>query len=60
LPGGFISPDQLLLPLGGSFTTTPLSGHATTNIDVIRRFVDRKIVVEDVRNGLVRVVVGGG
>jgi RNA 3'-terminal phosphate cyclase (ATP) len=54
--------DQLLLPLaigeGGSFTTTPLSGHATTNIDVIGRFVDTKIEVEEVRNGLVRVKVG--
>jgi RNA 3'-terminal phosphate cyclase (ATP) len=35
--------DQLLLPLalaGGSFTSGPLSPHATTNLDVIRRFVD--------------------
>ncbi len=36
--------DQLLLPMavgeGGVFTTLPLSPHATTNIDVIRKFVD--------------------
>jgi RNA 3'-terminal phosphate cyclase (ATP) len=53
--------DQLLLPLaigeGGSFTTTPLSGHATTNIETIGRFLDRAITTEQVRNGLVRVVV---
>jgi RNA 3'-terminal phosphate cyclase (ATP) len=53
--------DQLLLPLavgeGGSFTTTPLSSHARTNIDVIRRFVDVRIDVEEVRRGVVRVAV---
>jgi RNA 3'-terminal phosphate cyclase (ATP) len=54
--------DQLLLPLamggGGSFTTTPLSSHSVTNIETIRRFVDREIAVTDVRNGMVRVEVG--
>jgi RNA 3'-terminal phosphate cyclase (ATP) len=53
--------DQLLLPLaagdGGSFTTTPLSSHATTNIDVIGRFVDKQISVERVSNGITRVTV---
>jgi RNA 3'-terminal phosphate cyclase (ATP) len=53
--------DQLLLPLavgaGGSFTTTPLSGHSLTNIDTIRRFVDREIATEQVSNGVVRVSV---
>ncbi|HEY0160171.1 MAG TPA: RNA 3'-terminal phosphate cyclase [Thermoanaerobaculia bacterium] len=54
--------DQLLLPLavggGGSFTTTPLSGHSLTNIETIGRFVDRAIATEQVSNGVVRVVVG--
>jgi RNA 3'-terminal phosphate cyclase (ATP) len=54
--------DQLLLPLaigdGGSFTTTPLSLHATTNIAVIRQFVDVPIAVEEVHDGVVRVRVG--
>lgn len=54
--------DQLLLPMalgaGGSFTSTPLSSHAATNIDVIRRFVDVKIAVDEVRRGVARVVVG--
>lgn len=53
--------DQLLLPMalgdGGAFTTTPLSGHATTNVAVIRHFVDREIACEPVRNGVVRVRV---
>jgi len=53
--------DQLLLPLaagaGGTFTTTPLSTHATTNADVIRKFVDRAIEVETISRGMVRVVV---
>jgi len=54
--------DQLLLPLaagaGGSFTTTPLSTHSTTNIDVIRRFVDVEIAVEQLSRGVARVRVG--
>lgn len=54
--------DQLLLPMavgaGGGFTTTPLSSHATTNIDVIRRFVDVAIDVEEVSRGMRRVRVG--
>jgi RNA 3'-terminal phosphate cyclase (ATP) len=53
--------DQLLLPLalgeGGSFTTTPLSSHATTNIETIRRFLDVPIVVEEIQRGLSRVTV---
>lgn len=39
--------DQLLIPMamarGGSFTTLPLSRHATTNIEVIRKFLDVSI-----------------
>ena len=42
--------DQLLLPMavgeGGTFTTTPLTGHSTTNIEVIRKFVDVAIEVD--------------
>ncbi len=53
--------DQLLLPLAlagrGSFVTTRLTRHATTNIDVIRQFVD--VAIETTReNGHVRVVIG--
>jgi RNA 3'-terminal phosphate cyclase (ATP) len=39
--------DQLLIPMsmagGGSFTTLPLSRHATTNIEVIGRFLEVRI-----------------
>lgn len=53
--------DQLLLPMalgeGGTVTTTPLSSHATTNMDVIRRFIDVEFAVEDVARGMVRVRV---
>jgi RNA 3'-terminal phosphate cyclase (ATP) len=48
--------DQLLLPMalgaGGAFSTVPLTEHATTNMEVIRRFLD---VEFDVRDGVVRV-----
>lgn len=54
--------DQLLLPMalgdGGVFTTTPLSTHSTTNIDVIRRFIDRPIEHERVNGEVTRVRVG--
>ncbi len=45
--------DQLMLPLaiagGGSFSSTGLSRHATTHLDLIRRFLDVKVnvVAED-------------
>jgi len=43
--------DQLLLPLalcgGGSFTTTAVSQHAETNMDVIARFLPVKFSVTD-------------
>lgn len=46
--------DQLLLPMamagGGKFTTLPLSRHATTNIDMIRKFLDVEISVETISN----------
>lgn len=53
--------DQLLLPLAlagrGSFVTTRLTRHATTNIDVIREFVD--VAIETTREtGYVRVAIG--
>lgn len=44
--------DQLLLPMamagGGRFTTLPLSRHATTNINMIRKFLDVEITVETI------------
>jgi RNA 3'-terminal phosphate cyclase (ATP) len=42
--------DQLVLPLalagGGSFTTHVLSDHTTTNIEVVKRFLEVKVSVE--------------
>jgi len=50
VPVGEHLADQLLIPLalagGGSFVTTPLSSHSTTNIDVIEKFLPRKFRVD--------------
>ncbi|HVE43376.1 MAG TPA: RNA 3'-terminal phosphate cyclase [Planctomycetota bacterium] len=49
-PVGEYLADQLLIPLAlagaGSFATTPLSSHSTTNIDVIETFLARKFTVD--------------
>ena len=41
--------DQLLVPLalagGGAFRTMPLTRHSTTNIDVVRQFLNVEIAV---------------
>ena len=46
--------DQLLLPMalarGGSFTTVPPSRHTTTNIEIIRKFLDVEIGAEQMTN----------
>ena len=46
--------DQLLLPIalarGGSFTTVPPSRHTTTNIEIIRKFLDVEIGAEQITN----------
>ena len=53
--------DQLLLPMavgeGGSFTTPPLSTHATTNIEVIREFLNTHIDTTPLLNDAMRVCV---
>ena len=50
VPVGPYLADQLLLPLalagGGGFTTVPLSRHATTQIDLIGRFLETPIDAE--------------
>jgi RNA 3'-terminal phosphate cyclase (ATP) len=52
-PVGEHPADQLLLPMalggGGSFTTGPLSLHTTTNIEIIKKFLDVSIEVRQVR-----------
>jgi RNA 3'-terminal phosphate cyclase (ATP) len=55
--------DQLIVPMaiahGGSFTSGPLSRHATTNIEVVKQFLDVEITVTALDNRLVRVEVEG-
>ncbi len=46
--------DQLLLPLAlaraGTFTTAPPSRHTTTNIEIIRKFLDVEIIAGQITN----------
>jgi RNA 3'-terminal phosphate cyclase (ATP) len=54
--------DQLMIPLAlageGSFSTLPLSSHAETNVEVIRRFLPVDLRAELLGGGRWRVVVG--
>ena len=56
--------DQLLLPLalagGGSFTTVAPSRHTTTNIEIIRRFLDVPIATMKAGDGIWRIEIGLG
>ena len=51
IPVGQYLADQLLIPFAlakrGTFKTLPLSKHTTTNIDIIRQFLDISIQLED-------------
>ncbi len=55
--------DQLLIPMAmagiGSFTTLPLSRHATTNIEVIGKFLDVKIETSQLADRVWSVSVSG-
>jgi RNA 3'-terminal phosphate cyclase (ATP) len=61
VPVGKLLADQLILPFamagGGSFKTLPLSRHARTNIEVVKRFldVDLRVAREDERARIVEV-----
>jgi RNA 3'-terminal phosphate cyclase (ATP) len=63
VPVGEHLADQLLLLLAlagsGAFVTMPLSGHTTTQIDLIPRFLDVRIDVEEDAGGRWVVRVGG-
>ena len=54
--------DQLMIPLAmagkGAYRTMPLSRHSTTNIDVIRRFLDLDVTVREVGENIRDVVFG--
>jgi RNA 3'-terminal phosphate cyclase (ATP) len=62
VPVGEHLADQLLLPFalagGGMFKTALLSSHSRTNIEVIQRFLDCSVVVEDAGRGACVVRVG--
>jgi RNA 3'-terminal phosphate cyclase (ATP) len=53
--------DQLLIPLalarGGSFTTGKLSLHTTTNIEIIKKFLEVDITVEPLSGGVWKIEV---
>lgn len=59
VPVGEHLADQLIVPMalagGGAFRTVPLTLHSTTNIDVVRRFVDVDITTDADASGRVRV-----
>ena len=62
VPVGCFLADQLLLPLalagGGSFLTLALTRHATTNIDIVRRFLDVPITTTRSERDRTEVTVG--
>lgn len=55
--------DQLLVPMAlagrGSFTTNALSLHTTTNIDIIRKFLESKIQTTQLTDQMWRIEIGG-
>jgi RNA 3'-terminal phosphate cyclase (ATP) len=61
VPVGPCLADQLMIPFalagGGAFITQALTGHATTNIGVIQRFLDVTIATEQLGRDKWRVVV---
>ena len=67
-PVGEYLADQLLLPMGlaaaqeqaavsSEFTTGPLSLHATTHIDILKKFLDIEIAVDELELGVFHVEV---
>lgn len=64
VPVGEHLADQLLLPLalagGGGFTTLPLARHATTQIELICRFLPVEITTETDARRRVTIRIGGG
>ena len=47
----------LALARGGSFTTGQLSLHTTTNIEIIKKFLDVDITAESIGDGVWKVEV---
>ena len=61
VPVGEHLADQLLVPMalsgGGSFRTLPPTPHTQTNLEVIRRFLDVEIRLEQVSEGVCQVTI---
>lgn len=55
VPVGRFLADQMLIPMAmagqGKFKTLPLSRHTTTNVDIIKRFIDLDISYQEVETG---------
>ncbi|MFC1742618.1 RNA 3'-terminal phosphate cyclase [Candidatus Riflebacteria bacterium] len=64
MPVGRFLADQLLIPFsmagGGSFNTLPLSRHTRTNIEVIAKFSELPIHVDEYEKNRWRVLFGNG
>ena len=67
-PVGEYLADQLLLPMGlaasqqnagvvSEFLTGPLSLHATTHIEILKRFLDIEVIVDEVELGVYHVQI---
>ncbi|MEW6366340.1 MAG: RNA 3'-terminal phosphate cyclase [Acidobacteriota bacterium] len=63
VPVGRHLADQLLIPMalagGGCFRTLELTRHTTTNIEIVRRFLDVEITVSPVAPAVCEVEIGG-
>ncbi len=61
VPVGEHLADQLLLPMalagGGRFRTLPLSQHARTNLDVLQRFLDLRVEVNELSSQVCELVI---
>jgi len=61
VPVGQHLADQLLLPMalagGGAFRTVTPTAHTVTNAEVLRRFLDVEVTIQDVGGGVARIDV---
>ena len=61
VPVGQHLADQLLLPMalagGGAFRTVTPTAHTVTNAEVLRRFLDVEVTIQDVGGGVARIAV---
>ena len=61
VPVGQHLADQLLLPMalagGGAFRTVTPTAHTVTNAEVLRRFLDGEVTIQDVGGGVARIDV---